>query len=140
MNGQLHVEVFFRSFRVDKAERLMKDILEGEDNSLVVRPKWTIADIGDAIPAAAPDRGLRAAILIPVTLESGSERTTVTVAVTKRAEWECESSLGRNPDLKLVARVMVKNSCTPAAEASGVPSRTIIWKSLRVQCQTSVLC
>ena len=101
----------------------MKDILEGEDNSLVVRPKWSIADIGDAIPAAAPDRGLRAAILIPVTLESGWELTTVTVAVTKRAEWECESSLGRNPDLKLVARVMVKNSCTPGGRSFWSPKQ-----------------
>jgi len=78
--------------------------------TLVVRSKWVIEYLGDLTPACSSDGGLRAAVLIPVTLRSGSERSVVTVAVTKLAEIEFERILGRTIDLRQVARLVVEGA------------------------------
>ena len=111
LGGELHAEILLSDpSKLNEASDLMKAILQGENYSLVVRPKWTIELIGDLAPAYAANGGLRAAVLIPVTLRSGTERLVVTVAITKAAEWEFETALGHKADLQQVARVMVESA------------------------------
>lgn len=111
LDGEVHAEVVLSDWaKLDEAADLMKHILHGKRYSLIVRSKWLIEHVGDLAPAYEPSGGLRAAVLIPVTLRSGNERTTVTVSVTKMAEWEFELILGRKADLKQVARVVVESA------------------------------
>ena len=84
--------------------------LGGKSYTLVVRSKWLIEKIGDPVPAYGQDGGLRAAVLVPVTLQSGSERTLVTVAVTKLAEMEFDRILGRKIDPRQVAKPVVESA------------------------------
>jgi hypothetical protein len=111
LDGEVYAEIVLSDrSRLDEATNLMKEILRGQRYSLVVRSKWSIEHIGDLAPAYAPSGGLRAAVLIPVTLRSGNETAFVTVAITKLAEWELDSILGGQADLKQVARVVVESA------------------------------
>jgi hypothetical protein len=111
LGGELYVDVVMSDrAKIDEADRIVRGLLKGEHYSLVVRSKWVIEEVGDLIPARGQDGGLRAAVLIPVMLRSGSERTSVTVSVTKMAEWEFDSILGRKTDLKRVATVVVESA------------------------------
>jgi len=111
LGGEIYIDVVLSDrAKVDEADRIVRDLLKGESYSLVVRSKWVIEEVGDLLPARAQDGGLRAAVLIPVTLRSGNERTSVTVSVTKMAEWEFNSILGRKADLKRVATVVVESA------------------------------
>ena len=96
--------------KVDEATNVMRDLLRGTEYSLVVRSKWFIEKIGDLAPAYGQSGGLKAAVLIPLTLSSGSDRALVTVAVTKLAEMEFNSILGQTVDLKRVAQVVVESA------------------------------
>jgi hypothetical protein len=111
LDGEVFAEIVLSDrSRLDEATSLMREILRGQKYSLVVRSKWSIEHIGELAPAYAPSGGLRAAVLIPVALRSGNESITVTVAVTKLAEWEFDSILGGKADLKQVARVVVESA------------------------------
>ncbi|WP_433965805.1 hypothetical protein [Tunturiibacter gelidiferens] len=101
--------------KLGEANDLMREILSssalgGKSYTLVVRSKWLVESVGDPAPAYGQDGGLRAAVLIPIILQSGSERTPVTVAVTKLAEMEFDRILGRKTDLKQVAKLVIDSA------------------------------
>lgn len=111
LGGELYVDVVMSDrSKIDEADRLVRGLLNGKSYSLVVRSKWVIEEVGELVPARGKDGGLRAAVLIRVTLRSGSEKTSVTVSVTKMAEWEFDSILGGKTDLKRVATVVIENA------------------------------
>jgi hypothetical protein len=111
LGGELYVDVVMSDrSKIGEADELVRSLLKGKTYSLVVRSKWIIEGVGDIVPAYGQNGGLKAAVLIPVTLRSGAERTSVTVAVTKMAEWEFEGILGRKADLKQVATIVVESA------------------------------
>jgi hypothetical protein len=111
LDGELFAEIVLSDrTKLDEATNLMRTIFQNTRYSLVVRSKWLIEQIGNLAPAYGESGGLKAAVLIPVTLRSGDECTTVTVSVTKMAEWEFDSILGRKTDLKQVAKVVVESA------------------------------
>lgn len=95
----------------DLVKRLLADTQFCKNGfTLILRSKWVIERLGDLTPAYGSDGGLRAAVLIPVSLQSGSERAIVTVAVTKLAEIEFERILGRTIDLRQVAKLVIEGA------------------------------
>ena len=85
--------------------RTSSDVLNqlGIRYTLSVKSRWAIDDIGDLIPAKSPDGGIRAAVLIPVRLRSGSVTEQITISVTKLAEENFKDILRRTVDMKEVA-------------------------------------
>ncbi|MHB1700320.1 MAG: hypothetical protein ACYCSN_09305 [Acidobacteriaceae bacterium] len=116
LGGEIFAEVVLTDrTRLDEASNLMRLVLKSagrdeKNSSLVVRSKWSIADIGDPTPAYGQNGQVRAAVLIPVTLRSGDEDASVTVAVTTLAEMEFNRILGRKADLGQVARIVVESA------------------------------
>jgi len=114
--GEIFVEIVLQdNGRLDEiGERIRQALrVEAADApfTLIVRKKWRIADIGDPSPAYGPDGGLRAAVLVPVTLVSGADSVLVTVSITKLAEMEFERILGTGAGLmKRVATAVVRSS------------------------------
>jgi hypothetical protein len=111
LGGELNIDVVMSDrAKIDEADRILREVLKGKIYSLTVRSKWIIQEVGDLVPARGQDGGLRAAVLIPVILRSGDSRASVTVSVTKMAEWEFDSILGGKTDLKRVATVVVESA------------------------------
>jgi hypothetical protein len=111
LGGELFAElVVSDKAKLEEASDLVRQLLEGKSYTLIARSKWLIEQVGHPIPAYGEDGGLRAAVLIPVVLQSGNERTSVTVAVTKLAEMEFERILGRKIDLREVAKLVVESA------------------------------
>jgi hypothetical protein len=104
----------------DEVEDVIRPLL-GASGSLLVRSRWNVAQIGDPVPAYGADGGLRAAILIPVLLKSGSAQHTVTVSITKAAEWELERILGGKVPFKSVAEIMVHSSLQLGGQSAWDP-------------------
>jgi hypothetical protein len=123
--GEFFVEIVLTDASVEPTvQALLEPIVEasGRDNSsLIVRSKWTIQEIGKPIPAYGQDGGLRAAVLVPVTLESGQKKASVTVSITKLAEWELDRILGRKTDLGEVAGVVVGQALRLGGQSSWNP-------------------
>lgn len=110
--GHFYVEIIVLDAAREQAVRDVATSLAdvADASSLIVRSLWTIASIGEPVPAYGPDGGLRAAVLIPVNLLSGREVLGITVAVTKLAEWELDRILGRKTPMRDVAEVVVSNA------------------------------
>jgi len=104
-----------------EAEALIRPLLPKPD-SLVIRSRWKISEIGEPVAARAPDGGLRAAVLVPIRLNSGAESTTVTVSITKAAEWELEQILGGKVPFKELAKVFVESSLQRGGESAWNPA------------------
>ena len=127
VDGEIFAEIVLSDrAKLGEAGDLMRQILahfraDGKEYTLVLRSKWIIERVGDLSPAYGVDGGLRAAVLIPVTLLSGSEHTTVTVAVTKLAEMEFERILGRRIDLRQVAKLVVLSALRRGGRSSWDP-------------------
>jgi hypothetical protein len=111
LGGELFAELVVSDrARLEEASELVRQLLEGKSYTLVARLKWSIEQVGHPTPAYGQDGGLRAAVLIPIVLQSGSERTSATVAVTKLAEMEFERILGRKIDLREVAKLVIESA------------------------------
>lgn len=112
--GQIFVEVVVVDATKEREVReIVSDSLRKanvEDSSLIVRSQWIISSIGNPSPAYGPDGGIRAAVLIPVTLTSGGEELLVTVAVTKLAEMELNRISGSAVSMRDVADFVVSNA------------------------------
>ncbi len=127
LDGEIFAEIVLSDrAKLDEAGNLIRQILarsktDGKEYTLILRSKWVIERLGDLTPAYGADGGLRAAVLIPVTLLSGSERTRVTVAVTKLAEMEFERILGRRIDLRQVAKFVVESALRRGGRSSWDP-------------------
>ncbi len=111
LGGELFVEIVLSDrAKLEEATDLMRRLLNGKVYTLVIRSKWLLEKVGDPVPAYGQDGGLRAATLIPVTLQSGCERVSVTVAVTTLAAMEFDRILGRKVDLRQVAKIVIEGA------------------------------
>jgi hypothetical protein len=111
LGGELFAEIVVSDrAKLDEAADLVRQLLSGRNFTLVARAKWTIAGIGEPTPAYGQNGQVRAAVLIPVILQSGKEEAPVTVAVTTLAAMEFDRILGRKADLKQVAKLVVEGA------------------------------
>lgn len=121
IDGEVWAEVVVSDAnKTADVEKLLRPLLRASD-SLTIRSRWRIAEIGDPAPAYGPDGGLRAAVLVPVRLTSGAKQETVTVAITKLAEWELERILGSKVPFKRVAEVIVESSLQRGGQSAWDP-------------------
>lgn len=93
---------------VRSAREALEQSLHSPEVYLSVRSVWRILEIGAAQIAYGENGSPRAAILVPVTMESGSTRCLVTVSITKLAEMSFERILGQSPDPRTIAGLVIE--------------------------------
>lgn len=93
---------------VHGAREALEQSLHSPDVYISVRSVWRILEIGATQIAYGENGSPRAAILVPVTMESGSTKCLVTVSITKLAEMSFERILGQSPDPQTIARLVIE--------------------------------
>jgi hypothetical protein len=108
----------------------ISEILEGIETradggavDLHIHPIWKIESVGEPEIARSASGGIVAARVLPISLQSGSARAEVSVAVTYLAELELKRINGSDPDLKDLARAYVSSRLKWGGESYWDPVR-----------------
>jgi hypothetical protein len=122
--GHLSVEVVLTdASRADEARLAIERKLDNAQIFVTVRGVWQIRDIGSPQVLYGQNGSPRAAVLVPVSLQSGKTTQQIMVSITKLAEMELQRIIGTPPNLKEIARIVVENKLKLGGSSSWNPTR-----------------